>query len=114
MDWWSNRKRLKLLRAQQANALWIWIGRVNISRDAPHEMIGPQNLSQIPDWLLPDLCSLADIIKERKYTFKEDKVFEYRFKPTSDNTFISSFYCDIYKRIRHWRKIVRNLPKNAG
>lgn len=105
----GNHKQRVLRREQIANTLWIWIGTINLSRDAPREMIGSQNLSKIPDWLLPRLYSLADILEEHVYTFERDQDFEYRFKPSPSQ--IPSIRCDVYKRIRHWKKIVRKLEK---
>ena len=114
MAWFRNRKYLKLQREQKAKALadslWIWIGTVNLSRQPPREMIGSQNLAKIPNWLRPRIYLLADTQKEHMHTFEEDTDFEYKFIPSS-SSFAQSFRCDIYKRVRHWRKIVRKLAK---
>jgi hypothetical protein len=109
MGWFAERKRLKLLRKQRADALWIWIGNINLSRNAPRQMIGSQNLAKMPEWMLSEIYTLTDPEREVIYKFKNDKDYEYKFKPVPP--LFPSFHCDIYKRVRHWRKIVRKLEK---
>jgi len=104
--WRDKRKEKKAQRQKREEQLWLWIGCANLSRAAPKEMIGPQNLSGLPDWMLPLIKSTADPRNEVVMKFEYDKEYEYRFKPRTRYLSGGAFYVDIYRRTQHWKRLL--------
>lgn len=102
----DKRRELRSARKRREEQLWVWIASVNVSRAAPREMVGPQNLAKLPDWMYSDVQRLVDPQQDKIMKFKEDEYYEYRFKPLVSQVSKSAFYVDVYKRVRHWKKLL--------
>ncbi len=99
----SKRNREKKAKGEK---LWRLIGYVNISRSSPKEMIGTQNLSNIPDWIWGRITTMVDPEREFIQSFPEDDHWEYKFKPRYPEKVTPAFYIDVCKRQRQWKKFI--------
>ncbi len=105
MHWVEKNKQKKAERLRREEQLWLWIGFINLSRTAPREMIGSQNLSRVPDWMLHYIRNMVDLRQDVIMKFDEDLEYEYRFKPRIEYV-PNSFLVDICRRPRHWKKLL--------
>jgi hypothetical protein len=104
--WVKKRREKRVAREKRIEQLWLWIGYVNISRAAPREMIGPQNLAKVPNWMLHNIRAMASPTKVIIAKFDNDMDFEYKFKPRQPGILKPTFYIDVYRRPQRWRKLL--------
>lgn len=117
LEWLSVRRKralaAKMLRDAMQEELqkelpeqtWQWKGRLNLSRAAPTEMIGSQNLAQVPGWLWHDLRHIVNPNQAIEMKFMQDSEHEYRFKPYIMDPSSTTFYIDIYRRPVQWKQL---------
>ena len=104
--WIEKSREKRATRQRRAEQLWLRIGYVNLSRAAPREMVGQQNLAQLPDWMWRNIREMVNPTQEIITKFDNDTEYEYRFKPRRSDIFRQTFYVDIYRRPQRWRKLL--------